>query len=429
MVSWGGLLGIFVSVGMYDERVPFPGVATLLPTLGTVAFIWANQALTTTGRVLSWSPIVFIGKVSYSFYLIHWPVIAYADYWFRDEMPWTVRLCLMDGAFLLAVFSYYFVETPFRKGQILSLRRPLFVSALGFTVLLMAVGFLVHQSGGIRSRFDGQMLAHIPPARERVDAASQVSLQEVESGKFLEFGDPTSEVTCLAWGDSHAMALMPVLDDLCAENAIHGVSTMYSNTPPLLEFVNRPNFGQGGNTPRFNAAVMKLAIERGVQMVVMAANWAQYADDPQFEHCLNETVNQLTAVGIKVVILRDVPMHTGYVPRQLVRASYLGQDVHSVGVPVAEHREKNRRADQWLKAMAGPQVIVVDPTPYMVDEAGLCRAEWDGVAQYRDGGHVSAAGARRLKPMLSAVFQNLGPAGTPSHPDFMMGERPQEQLR
>ncbi len=429
VVGWGGLLAIFVAIGVYHERVPFPGVATLLPTLGTVAFIWANRALTTTGRVLSWSPIVFIGKVSYSFYLIHWPVIAYADYWFRDEMPWTIRLCLMDAAFLLAVLSYYAVETPFRKGKILSLRRPLFVSALSFTVLLMAVGFLVHRGGGFRFRFDAQTLGYIPLERERTDVASALRIEAVVRGQLFEFGTSESQVTCLAWGDSHAMSLMPLLDDLCEENAIHGSSAMSSNTPPLLGFVTRKGFGLGENCPQFNEAVVKWAIERKVRGVVMAAFWAQYASDPQFGTCLHNTVNRLTDAGMTVVLVRDVPMQNGDVPRELVRTQYFGQDVQSVGVPVELHREKNRIADQWLESIAGPQVIVVDPTPYMVDETGLCRGELDGVALYRDAGHVSAAGARRLKPMLDSVFQNLDRPKTHSHPPVMVGERPEEPAR
>ncbi len=431
VVGWGGLAAIFVSIGVYDEQVPFPGVATLLPTLGTVAFIWANRALTSTGRVLSWSPIVFIGKVSYSFYLIHWPVIAYADYWFRDEMPWTIRLCLMDAAFLLAVLSYYVVETPFRKGQILSLRRPLFVSALGFTILLMAVGFLVHQNGGVRSRFDAQTLAYIPPERQSVGVASQSSIQAVENGQLFKFGASASDATCLVWGDSHAMVLIPVLGDLCLENCMHGTAAMYANTPPLLGFIGQNRLGLGADAPRFNSAVLKIALEPRVRVVVLSAFWSQYAQHPDFGPCLENTVQQLTEAGKTVVLVRDVPTQPGHVPRLLVRAQAFGESVQTVGVPVAAHREKNREADQWLEQLAGPNVIVVDPTPFLTDETGLCRAELNGVTLYQDTDHVSAVGARRLKPMLDSVFQNLGQPKQHSHsrPPVLVGERPEEPAR
>lgn len=407
LTSWGGLVAIFASIAFFDETVPFPGVATLIPTLGTFAFIGANAAATTTGaRLLTWSPIVFVGKISYSLYLIHWPVIAYADYWYRDEMPWTVRLALMLCSFSVAVLSLYLIETPFRKGVFLSARRPLFATALCATALLMGAGFWVYQGHGIRSRFDSQTQAFLPPDRETVYKGTQLKISTVENGKLFDFGDSSSNQVCLAWGDSHAMAMMPVLDDLCRECGLRGEAAMYSNTPPLLGFVNRPRFGLGQDSPRFSAAVIKVAIERQVQMVVMVASWAQYASDPQFGECLKNTVDQLTDAGIFVVLVRDVPIHAGYIPRQLVLVRSSGGDVHTVGISLESHRQKNLTADKWLKQMAGPRVAVVDPTPYLTDELGLCRGELDGFAMYRDGGHLSAEGARRTKPMFGTAFHD-----------------------
>ena len=207
ITNWAGLAAIFGSIAFFQDNVPFPGVATLVPTLGTVAFIWSNAGPTTTGgRILAWSPIVFIGKISYSFYLIHWPVIAYADYWFRNEMPWTVRLSLMVAAFLGSVLSLYVVETPIRKGTMLQARRPLFIAALVATVLLMVAGAFVSHNHGVRSRFDSQTQKFLPPDRETTYAGTEIKIPAVESGKLFEFGNASSEAICLAWGDSHAMA-------------------------------------------------------------------------------------------------------------------------------------------------------------------------------------------------------------------------------
>lgn len=102
-IGWSGLLAIAASILLFQEKIPFPGLPTLLPTLGTVAFIWANRTLTTSGRMLAMRPFVFVGQVSYSYYLLHWPVIAYADYWFFKQMSWSVRAGLMLAAFFAAV--------------------------------------------------------------------------------------------------------------------------------------------------------------------------------------------------------------------------------------------------------------------------------------------------------------------------------------
>jgi hypothetical protein len=230
---------------------------------------------------------------------------------------------------------------------------------------------------------------------------------DIEKGKLCEFGDLAGKWTCLAWGDSHAMAMMPVLEDLCREHGLKGLAAMYSNTPPLVGFVCPKGLGLGANSPRFNAAVMKQALERRVQMVVMTGSWTKYADDPQFGPSLEATVAQLTQAGIRVVIVRDVPIHTSYVPRLLIRAKFWGEDVSRVGVPVEEHRKKNRAADEWLEKMAGPLVEVLDPTEFLSDQTGLCHAELGGYAMYRDAGHISDEGARQLRPMFEPVFQEI----------------------
>jgi len=407
VVSWGGLTAILLSIGLYDDSVPFPGFAALVPTVGAVAFLWANATETTNaGRILAWSPIAFVGKASYSFYLIHWPAIAFANYWLMGEMTWLLRLGLMLAAFPVAVLSLHLVEIPVRKRFVLATRRSLFVAAFVANALLLGAGYVVHWNQGFPSRFDAQTLRYLPPSRETVYAITELDYPAVESGRLSEFGVHNGPATCLVWGDSHAMALIPVLDDLCREHGLRGSAAMHSNTAPLLEFKNPNGGGIGEDAPRFNAAVVNVAIKRQVRFVVIAAAWFLYADDPSFGTQLEHTVDRLTTAGIDVVLVRDVPHHTDDIPRLLLRAKSRGEDVRTVGIAVELHREKNRVADKWLEKRAGPRVIVLDPTEYLIDETGLCRGELDGVAMYRDGSHLSTAGARRLKPLFEPVFVN-----------------------
>ena len=65
----------------------------------------------------------------------------------------------------------------------------------------------------------------------------------------------------------------------------------------------------------------------------------------------------------------------------------------------------NQNAEKWLDRLAGPSMIVLDSTPYLADESGLCRAELDGFAMCRDEEHLSAEGARRLRPMCVTIIQ------------------------
>ena len=124
-LGWIGLLAILVAVFFYDRDTRFPGVAALLPSIGAALLIWANsQALTSSGKLLAARPLVFIGLISYSLYLWHWPVLLFSKYWALDPIPPTQRMLLLLASFVLAWLSWRFVETPFRKRLVLTSRGP-----------------------------------------------------------------------------------------------------------------------------------------------------------------------------------------------------------------------------------------------------------------------------------------------------------------
>ena len=145
-------------------------------------------------------------------------------------------------------------------------------------------------------------------------------------------------------------------------------------------------------------------MEQRVQTVVLAARWSIFPSDPAFAESLSHTVNRLIAAGLHVVIVRDVPLQAGDVPWQLAKTAKLGGDVRTVGVPLEVHREKNKIADAIFANLAGPGITILDPTPYFVDEKGLCRAEFDGQSMYFDSDHLTVTGALRLKSLFEPLL-------------------------
>ncbi len=119
--SYLGLGGILIPCFFYDKHVLFPGVAAIPPCLGTALIIWSNGVgktrgdLTSLGRLLSLRWVVFIGLISYSLYLWHWPLVAYTNYWSLKPTPLFWKWLIVLLSFILAVFSWKYVETPFRR--------------------------------------------------------------------------------------------------------------------------------------------------------------------------------------------------------------------------------------------------------------------------------------------------------------------------
>jgi len=139
----GGMLMILGAAWRYRSTTPFPGVAALAPCLGAALAIWGGETgSSAVGRVLSWRPLVFVGSISYSLYLWHWPVVVFQQ--IGGLAPWTEGggrrvVMLFAVSVLLGYLSWRFVEAPFRMGWLRGERRALFLSSgAGAAVVLLA---------------------------------------------------------------------------------------------------------------------------------------------------------------------------------------------------------------------------------------------------------------------------------------------------
>jgi len=399
-ISIAGLAAIGISVALYTEATPFPGMHAALPCLGTAAFIWSNRLnLTLGGRLLACRPIVFVGQISYSVYLLHWPVLVFAFYVF-DVGTWRWRLGLVTMIFVLALLCWMMVETPVRKKWIFARRRTLFSVTASSFLLLLTCGALLQLNGGFPSRFESVAMKYAASRNER-EFRSQLSLSDAERGAFPQIGMPDGPMKCLVWGDSHAMAMIPPIDRLCRENGYSAFAATRSATAPLLGFARLTN---DDDTTKINDAVLTAVVDRGIKNVILAARWSKYSGDNRFHESLAETVETLTSRGITVYIVLDVPIQKWNVPRKLALDVCYRRDVTKEGISVSEHRKANKQADTCIERLASSNVVILDPTPYFLDGTGLCRAEFNGVSMYHDSNHLSTAGALRVKDLFNAVF-------------------------
>jgi peptidoglycan/LPS O-acetylase OafA/YrhL len=159
---------IAFSVLSYSQDTIFPGFSALMPCVGSALIIWAGEAGSSlVGTVLSWRPIVFIGLISYSLYLWHWPVIVsrhmgilmglsaiasqrHAALLSSHRFDVLVEIAL---SFVLAVLSWRFVERPFRNGPLRLSGRPLFALAGAVVVILLGLSSWTVVTRGFQGRF------------------------------------------------------------------------------------------------------------------------------------------------------------------------------------------------------------------------------------------------------------------------------------
>jgi peptidoglycan/LPS O-acetylase OafA/YrhL len=144
VAGWLGLGAIALAAFTFDSSLAYPGAAALLPSLGTVALLAGGSRRLGPGRLLSIGPLRFLGRISYSLYLVHWPILVLAPLAIGSELDGIARVGLVGLSLVAAVATWALVETPFRKGLPNLALRPARTVSIGLAavvaVVLLATG-------------------------------------------------------------------------------------------------------------------------------------------------------------------------------------------------------------------------------------------------------------------------------------------------
>lgn len=435
-----GLAGaalILAAVFAYGAGTPFPGATALAPVIGTVLVIWAGgSGGGAIFRVLASAPAVYVGKISYSLYLWHFPLFAFANYLTIGSVPPAITVGLIALTFLLAHLTWRFIETPARarSGDAPRLSPRAVVLAGAFAIGAVAAPALaVYATQGLPGRFEGALAAiaaapsdiharrgacfHTPPAR-------------VRAGDLCQMGADETPPRVLVWGNSHADSFAPGLAEAAARQSASFLFATYNGCPIAAEMTLRPRFKYGPQCEEFNAAVLDHVLARDdIMTVVLAFRWPDihadlsrahrpfslFADahgrsrsladnEAIFARSLERLVKRLTDAGHTVWIIGPVPLLKHDVPRAL----YL----RALGL--FERRIRTTREN--FTALLGPAldtiahleaaygVKVVWPHEAMCTEDRCRVAAEDGTPLYVDDNHLSASGALWLAGEFEPIF-------------------------
>jgi peptidoglycan/LPS O-acetylase OafA/YrhL len=183
-----GMIGF--SVRLYSQETEFPGMSALMPCVGSALIIGAGEyGSSLIAAVLAWRPLVFVGLISYSLYLWHWPVIVMQQMGVllgASDIPLyhlplflTARrldmLVEVGLSFVLAVLSWKFVERPFRRGSLRMGGRLLFSTAGGATAMLLVLSSTTILAKGFRGRFPAEAVRVASSLQQSEGASADLS--------------------------------------------------------------------------------------------------------------------------------------------------------------------------------------------------------------------------------------------------------------
>jgi peptidoglycan/LPS O-acetylase OafA/YrhL len=340
-----GLIGAGVFV--LSSSTPFPGIAALLPCVGTALVIAAGRSgESVVSRVLSLKPVVFVGLISYSLYLWHWPLIVFQGMESSLGSGVSVRmakLIIIVASFIVASLSWKYVELPFRSER-MRMPRMKVLPAAGAAAAVASLGIVAIQFNGFPSRYPSN--ANRVASYLDYDSANYFrdGTCFISSGhKYGDFDpakclqeDPRKK-NYLLFGDSHAAQLW------------YGLSTRLENTNVLQATASgcKPTLDQ----PIFTSPICKRLMSyvyseflpnHHVDRLLIAARWQDRDVLP-----LSRSLDWLKDRGISVVVFGPMVQYDTALPR-LLAFSIRG---HDLTIP-DEHRVNQRALDDAMSTLA-----------------------------------------------------------------------------
>lgn len=448
VLSLSGLAMIVYTCLVYTKETRFPGVSALLPCIGTGLIIFSQSPdhKTWCYKMLALKPVVFVGLLSYSLYLWHWPLMVFARYHSTGEELMLLNVAAMVASFLLAYFSWRFVEGPIRRGEVFKTRKSVFVAAFAAAVVCIGIGLAGHLTNGFPSRIDSQVLSvysgHEYYNKRRGECLNP-HYMNFNPERVCTLGDPESQEkpAFIAVGDSHSNSMMPLLDQLSGQKKVPGMFAGYNGCPPILG-VYRYDTGDLHNCDAFNRAVIERVRNDNIDNVLLLGRWAFYPEDRMigaldadgerpgnwlakgkppaaearkaFEQGLEGMIAELSKTA-DVTLLLQVPLQNEHTsPRYLASRKMQGDDMNALGVTVSEHEERQKRVNAFIRSLAEKpeyRLTLLDPVPYLcgVVETNkeLCPVVRDGGAIYRDDDHVSTYGSQYMAPLFDDFYRRV----------------------
>lgn len=415
-----GLLMIIGPIFLFDRHTPFPGLTALLPTVGAGLVIVFGRKGTLAHWLLSGRLPVGIGLVSYSAYLWHQPLFAFARYRSISEPSETLMVVLALVTFLLAYATWRIVEMPFRSRQRVPTQRVAMSSAV-LVASLACAGATGSATNGYAGRF---AIPPAPPPWDEIRCHGRGSLEPNEEPLSACLGERRNGKTgdIFLVGDSHAAALTFPLRQLAIDRGreLFFINTedeahlpyVYWRVPveapdPLLRSildVADPGdllvitFHRG-----YLNEVRGLVGERDAH-IELAQKIEPTARSTRFFENMRRNLAALDAAGIKVVLLKDTPLMQSWNVERCAFFGKAGSDRTACAVDRVQDEHTRTRQERVFDALADSykNVRTLDPLPSLYNGSSHFDViRTNGTYRMLDKHHLTQSEAMRLYAFFS----------------------------
>lgn len=407
-----GLVLIVGSILAFDTTTRVPSVIALLPVGGAALFLLHASRHNLAGKLLALTPLVWLGRISFSAYLWHQPVFAFWRIKNLDPPTPAIMSGLIVVVFILAALSWHFVEQPFRHLRV-SLRRVV-TSVTASVVIIVGFG-----AWGVQEGLPFRLPPEVAKLVETTNWSSKCLFQVFDGIPALPaqkcmFNTQGAQRTYAMWGDSISAAITPAVRDELQEQGVGVVQLTHGFCAPIIGVWNARH-ERAANCDIFNRRAMEYLLESDVDTVVLSASWVNffnadymYVDGVERQGSaiavvdmarnLKSTIDSLEKDGKRVLIVYPTPRFKKSVAEVMATHIIKGDTTPDFAYPHTLFKAETKRAYDVLDAAATGGVVKVLPEAIFCGqvESEQCYFARDGVAYIADKSHYTLTGAHMI---------------------------------
>ena len=423
VLGWGGLAGVVVAAFVVDAHTPYPGTAALLPTAGAALAIASGCAVGTrslfVGGLLATAPLTFLGRVSYAWYLWHWPAIVLYEA-VAGASSWPALLVVSAASLVLATVSTLLFEEPLLRNRELKRNESASIS-LGLTGVVVALA--VTMTAGVVTV---QLASRDTIANATLTYQSVFGAQAgepagpVTPNPFQAFDDrpepfecliPVGELTpgadCVSgppdgipvvlFGDSHADQWAEAVRTIGADHRWR-VHQFTKAACPAQHLRPRPGIFEPyvkADCQEWRAETLKRIAEVGPQIIIVSSLSTYVPSREVSQAAWDHTLTQLRNTGAELVYVADTP-YPGFQVADCISGSM--DDWTQCEFSFDDYPRIEPITDPATRA--DYRDITTVSVNDLLCSGNTCSAAHNKILFYRDDSHLTATAARVLEPAL-----------------------------
>lgn len=445
VLSTLGLAAIVFALLIYDENTPFPSLYALVPVLGVVSLILFADKETAAAKLLGSKIFVGIGLISYSAYLWHQPLFAFARLQATNENTAIVMLGLSALSLLLAYVSWRFVEQPFRKKQRVSQNTMLLLSGLTLTLFLGVGVWGTYKNGYLNPAYTLAPNVQWRSLGEKIKSVGNVCDRglKISGTKYIigcEFGSLDSPKTVILMGDSHSMSISHYLNDALKARDIRGLYLGIEGCEPIPYIRQDKDISVTNCDERFDELLAFLhekkspaiilnrwtfrlyPIEGFIEMMPYRNSLGDeekaeyreyhvlsegkfYADATSKREALEKFLIKLSSVSTPLFLIYPVP-ETAIDIEEKNRLYYgkNGDVLSDIYIPVSDYHQRNKFVVETFDSIVETHPIIPIKTEGLLCDHKKCTVQEKSIPLYYDNNHLSYEGSKLI---VDAILKKL----------------------